>query len=87
MLPTLIQFGKYMFILSYYFIENRQSIVSLYSLYDFTKFTFYVCDSAGVMEIIKTKLKEKYNVVKPSLIEIVGAEHSELGDFEIMNIM
>ena len=45
--------GKYIFLISYYFTGNGQFLVSMYSLYDLTKFTFYVSNNIGVVDYIK----------------------------------
>jgi hypothetical protein len=87
MFPLLIQFGKYMFIIVYYVVKHKQILISMYYIYDFTKFSFYVIDKVGFVEVISKYIKNIYNYANENiLIEILDVEKSEMGDFDIINI-
>lgn len=81
MITELAYVGKYLFIGTYYLIENRNFILSAYSLYDLTKFTFTISDRLGVVEVVKKKIKPSETCV----IIIDGKENSVVGDFEIID--
>lgn len=72
--------GKYLFIGTAYIIENRDVILSTYSIYDLTKFTFAVSDKLGIVEIIRKKI----NKPDTCMIIIDGKENSDVGDFEMV---
>ena len=84
MFPWLMQMGKYMFIVSCYAIEHRKILVSIYSLYDFTKFSFYIMDKIGITDVISNAIKKRYHT-ENVLIEI-SVEKSDVGDFEIIDL-
>jgi len=48
--------GKYIFLISYYLVGNKQYIISLYSVYDLTKFTFYISNEIGLVDYVKKKI-------------------------------
>jgi hypothetical protein len=52
----LYSIGKYIFLISYCLTENRQYIISAYSLYDLIKFTFHATNKIGLIDYIKKKI-------------------------------
>lgn len=70
---------------SYYAVEHRQTILSIYSIYDFTKFSFYVCDRTGIVRIVSNALKKNTHSTN-ILLELIGIEHSSVGEFEILDV-
>ena len=85
MLTELFSFGKYMFIITSYAIENRRFLISAYSIFDASKFAFYVSDRMGIIEALKKRINCQLPPA-PILIEFGGFESSDLGDFEILDI-
>ena len=64
--------GKYAFLISYYIIENQQLLVSVYSLYDLTKFTFYVSDRMGIINYLKRYIlnqQKKIIIIEYNIID------------------
>lgn len=86
MLSGLFYIGKYFFIISSYVIEHKGILVSTYSVYDLTKFSFYIIDKIGILDVISACIKKKYQPYKNVLLEIKGIENTDLGEFEIMDI-
>jgi hypothetical protein len=85
MITELFSFGKYMFIITSYAIENRRFLISAYFIFDTSRFAFYVSDRIGIIEVVKKKLNCQLQT-NSVLIEFIGIEESYLGDFEILNI-
>lgn len=88
MITEILGFGKYIFFITSYAIEHRRMLVSVYSLYDLTKFSFYVSDRIGIIDVLSKMVKKKFNTVvqNPVLIELKGYENSEVGEFEIIDV-
>lgn len=82
MLTELFSFGKYMFIITSYAIENRRFLISAYSIFDASKFVFYVSDRIGIVDELKKRINSQIPQ-DPILIEFQGVEKGDLGDFEI----
>jgi hypothetical protein len=85
MLTELFSFGKYMFIITNYAIENRRFLISVYSIFDASKFAFYVSDRMGIIEALKKRINCQLPP-DPILIEFRGVESGDLGEFEILDI-
>ena len=85
MLTELFSFGKYMFIITSYAIENRRFLISVYSIFDASKFAFYVSDRMGIIEALKKRINYQLPP-DPILIEFLGVESGDLGEFEILDI-
>ena len=85
MLTELFSFGKYMFIITSYAIENRRFLISVYSIFDASKFAFYVSDRIGIIEALKKRINYQLPP-DPILIEFRGVESGDLGEFEILDI-
>lgn len=81
MLPTFISAGRFIYYISYLAYENQETIFAVYSLYDTSKFVFYVSEQIGVVGAVKNKLTYK---PPHTLLEITGIEESELGEFTII---
>jgi hypothetical protein len=81
MLPTFISAGRFIYYISYLAYENQETIFAVYSLYDTSKFAFYVSEQVGIVGAIKNILTYK---TPPTLLEITSIEKSELGDFEVI---
>jgi hypothetical protein len=62
-----------------------KSVAAAFSMYDYAKFGFYVSDKIGIVDIIAQKIKKKYRNTPNALLEIIGTEKSNLGDFQIIN--
>lgn len=62
--------------------ENKTTILTAYSLFDMSKFIFYISEKIGIVEAIKNRI---IYVDPPILLEISGIESGDLGDFEIIN--
>lgn len=52
-------FGKYIFMISCYIAKNKKIIMTAYSLYDFTKFTFQVSNNLGIIQYINNYINKK----------------------------
>lgn len=52
-------FGKYIFMISCYVAKNKKIITTVYSLYDFTKFTFQVSNALGIIQYINNYINKK----------------------------
>lgn len=85
MITELFSFGKYVFIITSYAIENRKMLISVYSIFDASKFAFYVSDRIGIIEEIKKRINWQL-YPRPVVIEFKGVEECQLGDFEILSI-
>lgn len=93
----MLEIGQYIFIcalyesaaacksVALYAIEHRQIIAAAFSTYDYVKFGFYVSDKIGIVDIISQKIKYRPARAKTVLLEIIGIEKSNLGDFQIIN--
>ena len=88
MLTELFSFGKYMFIITSYAIENRRFLISVYSIFDASKFAFYVSDRMGIIEALKKRINCQLTPITtiPILIEFRGVESGDIGEFEILDI-
>ena len=82
MFPTFISISRCLYYATIFSYENRDMIFNAYSLFDTTKFAFFVSEKIGVVDLIKKKITpETYTVV----LEISGVEKSDVGDFEIIS--
>jgi hypothetical protein len=82
MLTELFSFGKYMFIITSYAVENHRFLISAYSIFDMSKFVFYVSDRMGIVDMLKKRINDQ-TTTNYILIEFQGVEKGNLGDFEI----
>ena len=82
MIQILISCGKYIYYISCIAYENRIYLLTMYSLFDTSKFIFYATDKIGIIELIRKK------ITYIPVIIIVGnkIEKSKVGDFEIIEI-
>ena len=55
-------------------------IRDIYSVYESARFVFYILDRLGFF----TVLDRKPHVIV--ILEVIGVEHSGVGDFEVMNV-
>ena len=80
--------GKYVYIVAKYMMIHKKMLVSTYSVYDMTKFGFYVSDRIGIIDIISKKINNRYdrNLKNIILLEFGDIEKSKLGNFQILNI-
>ena len=78
----ILSIGRCLYYICLVTYENRTTILTVYSIFDTTKFAFFVSDKLGIIERIRKSLTLPESV----LIEINGIEKSELGDFEIIEI-
>ena len=84
MFPMLISIGRCIYYIGIGTYENKTNILMVYSLFDTTKFVFFVTDKLGIIEIIRKKITHVDS--PPMLLEISGIEETEVGDFEIIEI-
>jgi hypothetical protein len=82
MFSTIISAGRCIYYITYIAYENKNTILHAYSLYDTSKFTFYVIERVGLVDYIKSKLKPEPSTV----ILVEKTENSELGDFEVIEV-
>ena len=82
MLTALFSFGKYMFIIISYAVENYRFLISAYSIFDMSKFVFYVSDRMGIVDMLKKRINDQ-TTTNYILIEFQGVEKGNLGDFEV----
>ena len=85
MISDLAYVGKCVLIGTAYIIENRNVILSTYSIYDLTKFTFNVSDKLGIIEIIRKKINKSDTPIIMMIID--GKEHSDVGEFEMIEYL
>lgn len=80
--------SKYMYIVAKYMMIHKKMLVYTYSVYDITKFGFYVSDRIGIIDILSKKINNLYDMNQKNIIllEFGDIEKSELGDFQILNI-
>jgi hypothetical protein len=83
MFITFISAGRFIYYISYVAYENKTTILTIYSLYDTSKFAFYVSEQMGIIEAIKNRITYKPSHI---LVEITGVEESDLGNFEVIDI-
>jgi hypothetical protein len=84
MFPMLISIGRCIYYIGVVAYENKTTILMAYSIFDTTKFVFFVTDKLGIVELIRKKIT--YVDLPPMLLEISGIEETEVGDFEIVEI-
>ena len=82
MISMLISIGRCIYYIGVFIYENKTNILIAYSFFDSMKFVFFVTDKLGIMALIIKKIT--YNPSR--LIEIIGVEETEFGDFEIIEI-
>jgi hypothetical protein len=83
MFPMLISIGRCIYYIGVATYENKTTILMTYSLFDTTKFAFFVTDKLGIVELIRKKIT--YVESPQMLLEISGIEETEVGDFEIID--
>lgn len=81
MLSMILSVGRCLYYVGSVTYENKATILTAYSLFDTTKFAFFVSDKLGIIDLIKKKLTYTPESI---ILEISGIEKSELGEFEII---
>ena len=77
-----ISIGKCVYYIGVITYKNKTSIFTVYSLFDTTRFAFFVTDKLGIVELIRKKIIcSEFPLM---LLEISGIEKTEVGDFEIL---
>jgi hypothetical protein len=77
-----ISIGRCIYYASFMAYQNSGTIMTIYSMYDTGKFTFYVIDRIGVVDYIKKKITPD----KSCIILMRFVEVGDLGEFEIVEI-
>jgi hypothetical protein len=62
--------------------KKTRLVFAIYSIIDISKFIICMSDKIGIIDMIK---KNRLCCVDPVVLEIVGIEHSDVGNFEIIN--
>lgn len=83
MFPTFISIGRCIYYIAVLGYENKHTILTAYSLFDTSKFVFYVSEKIGIVETIKKRITQE---PPPMLLEISHIEHTELGNFEVIDM-
>lgn len=84
MFHMLISISRCLYNISGFAYENKQNIISCYSVFDATKFIFYASDRLGIINAIKKRIVLD-QPTNPVLLEISSSEETIMGDFEIIN--
>jgi len=81
MFPKFVTIGYWLYYATFLVYENRRGILNIHSLYNTSKFIFYITDRFGIVDAIKKKIT---HVNTPMILQIGGVETTELGEFEII---